>query len=150
MGGGRQDDGRPTGVTTRKGGMGLVPIGIEKVLVRASVDEAFRVRLLDDREATLAELGDALSATERSVLASLPRLNLATMVDRIDLRKHAKRKFMKAVAAAAFVTAAGMAPVACFMPVSTGAAPDEDWRERIEDVQEQGEVQADTLEETDR
>jgi hypothetical protein len=132
---GRRENGpAPRGVDKRSGGLGIVPIGIEKVLVKAAASRGFRRRLLKEREAVLDELGEALSDTERTVLASIPASSLEKMVDRLDLKKHGKRKFIKAVAAAAFITAAGSAAVGCFLPVSTGVAPDEDFVEQVEDV----------------
>jgi len=130
----KQENRAPRGVDKRSGGLGMVPIGIEKVLVRASTSREFRHRLLEERESVLDELGEALSSTERTVLASIPESSLEKMIDRLDLRKHGKRRFIKAVAAAAFITAAGTAAVGCFMPVSTGAAPDEDFVEQVEDA----------------
>jgi len=104
--------------------MARVPIGIEKVLCRAAGDDDFRRRLFSHREETLASLGETISPGERGVLESIPDASLRTMVGNIDLKKHPRRRFMKAVVAATFVTAAATTAVGCFMPVSTGAGPD--------------------------
>lgn len=58
MNGARKGEQAPRGVDKRSGGLGMVPIGIEKVLVRASANRDFRLRLLDDREATIDVLGE--------------------------------------------------------------------------------------------
>lgn len=91
-----------------------IPIGIEKVLCKAAVDPVFRVALFDDREQALAQLGGELTAEEAEILRSIPNANLATMVDRIDPRKHTKRRFMKGVMAATLAAmTAGAGGLAC-------------------------------------
>ena len=109
----------------KRGGNLKVPIGIEKVLCRAAGDEQFKALLLKDREAAM-ELWDAgLSEIELGVLKSVPDESLEAMISRIDLKKHTKRRFMKAVATATFVaTAAAGAAFYLSTPGCTGADPD--------------------------
>jgi len=147
-----------------------IPIGIEKVLCKAAVDPVFRVALFDDREQALARQGDELTEEEREILKSIPSENLASMVERIDPRKHTKRRFMKGVMAATLAAmTAGAAPLACDdspKEKDTTAQPDHawaggmmaDWVPKDEggpalDVQETqadtAEVQADVLESED-
>ena len=90
-----------------------VPIGIEKVLVRAAADEEFRRVLLSDRERALAELSDVLTPTERTVLTTIPRGSLQQMVQNIDLKRHGKKRFMRGVVNAVLVTSAASAALSC-------------------------------------
>jgi hypothetical protein len=90
-----------------------VPIGVEKVLVRAAADPVFRHRLFTDRAAVLAQLGGDLSQTEAAVLAGVPAGTLTEMVNRIDLKGHGNGRFMKGVVAAALVTSAASALLGC-------------------------------------
>jgi hypothetical protein len=83
-----------------------VPIGIEKVLARAAADPTFRVALFADRRAAIDDAGYEMLASELTVLESVPEGVLASMIGRIDLRKHGQRKFMRGVVAAAFASAA--------------------------------------------
>jgi len=109
----------------RRGGNLKVPIGIEKVLCRAAGDDEFRCLLFKDREAALESWDAGLSETEMGVLNSVPDESLAAMISRIDLKKHTKRRFMKAVATATFVaTAAAGAAFYLSTPGCTGADPD--------------------------
>ena len=54
-----------------------IPIGIEKVLVRAAGDEAFRSALFEDREQALGSSGYTLLDSERGILRSVPDTALA-------------------------------------------------------------------------
>lgn len=116
--------GRPAARRKRKV---RVPIGIEKVLVRAAANETFRKRLLDERETTLASLAGELSPTELQVLKSIPDGILEGMIRNIDLKKHGKRRFMKGVVAAALLTTAATGVLGCEVSEdhSKGISPDE-------------------------
>lgn len=92
-----------------------VPIGIEKVLVRAAVDDEFRGKLLSDRAQALAGLGNDLTPTERTVLSTIPNDSLIQMVQNIDLKRHGKKRFMRGVVNAVLVTSAASAALSCSM-----------------------------------
>ncbi|MBM4396436.1 MAG: hypothetical protein FJ087_12205 [Deltaproteobacteria bacterium] len=92
-----------------------VPIGLEKVLVRAAGDPVFRAALTRDRVAAIEAAGYEMLATELSVLASVPDSVLQVMIGRIDVKRHGTRRFMRGVAAAAFASAAATATVGCDM-----------------------------------
>ena len=124
----------------RRGGNLKVPIGIEKVLCRAAGDADFRCLFFKDRDAALKSWDAGLSETEMGVLSSVPDESLAAMISRIDLKKHAKRRFMKAVATATFVaTAAAGAAFYLSTPGCTGADPDMPFEDtsQVETVPEQ-------------
>ena len=117
----------------RRGGNLKVPIGIEKVLCRAAGDADFRCLFFKDRDAALKSWDAGLSETEMGVLSSVPDESLAAMISRIDLKKHAKRRFMKAVATATFVaTAAAGAAFYLSTPGCTGADPDMPFEDTIQ------------------
>ena len=103
-----------------------VPIGLEKLLCRAAGDGEFRSTLMTDREGALKLWDPGLSDIERQVLASVPDESLIAMINRIDLSRHAKRRFMKAVATATFVAAAGTALYMSTPGCSAGTFPDMD------------------------
>lgn len=90
-----------------------IPAGIEKILYVASIDRAFRSRLLGDRAGTLAGSRIRLTPSESAVLATVSDETLATMIDQIRPKMHGKRRFMRAVAVAAVTLATGTAGVAC-------------------------------------
>lgn len=119
-----------------------VPIGIEKVLVRAAADEEFRRMLLSDRERALTELGDDLTPTERTVLTTIPRESLLQMVGNIDLQRHGKKRFMRGVLTAALITSTATVSLLGLECCSTGAMPD--WPEDI-DVRREQTVDAPTM-----
>jgi hypothetical protein len=98
-----------------------IPIGLEKVLTRAAGDPAFRRRLFEDRRGALAGLGWELQPSEAVILGAVPNDVLDTMIGRIDLKLHTKRRFMKGIATAVFATAAMTAGVGC---KGTGDAAD--------------------------
>jgi hypothetical protein len=90
-----------------------IPAGIEKILYVASIDPAFRTRLLEDRAGTIASSKVELTPSESAVLGSVPDETLGTMIDQIRPRMHGRRRFMRAVAVAAVTLATGTASVAC-------------------------------------
>ena len=102
-----------------------IPIGIEKVLVKAASDPVFRQALLDNRESALQELGTDLSDAEFEILKSIPNDSLLTMVSHVDLKKHARRKFMKGVMTAAFVAASAATMAECSRNMVQGAQADD-------------------------
>ncbi len=101
-----------------------VPIGIEKVLVRAAADGDFRKTLLDDRSAAIDTLGDELTPTERTVLSSIPDASLLQMIQSIDLNKHSRKRFMRGVVKAALIGSAATATVLSTECCSSGSMPD--------------------------
>ena len=100
-----------------------VPIGIEKLLCRAAMDVGLKRALLDDRDAVLASLGNEVSETESVILRSIPADTLALMIERIDVKKHARKRFMRGVVAASLLAASTMVADGC-IPAATGAEPD--------------------------
>ncbi len=105
-----------------------IPIGIEKVLCRAAVEPKFKAELLENRAGALARMGDELTEAERGIIKSIPVESLETMISGIDPKRHAGRRFMKGVMAAAVVTAALTTNVDC-SPATTGVGADDDWEE---------------------
>ena len=100
-----------------------VPIGIEKLLLRAAADAGYRRRLFEDRAGTVEAARGELSASERSILQSVPDETLAAMIGRLDVKAHVTRPFARKVAAAAFATAA-LAAVVTAGTACTGVDPD--------------------------
>lgn len=90
-----------------------IPAGIEKVLYRAAIDIDFQKTLFEDRMRAVESQGMKLSDSESMILKSVPDDTLRLMISRIQPKKHGKRRFMKAVAAAVVTLATGTAGVAC-------------------------------------
>jgi hypothetical protein len=113
-----------------------IPIGLEKVLTRAAGDPAFRRRLFEDRRAALASLGWELQTSEAVILGAVPNDVLDTMIGRIDLKLHTKRRFMKGIATAVFATAAmtsGVTCVGCGDVATKGVRPDDAIEAQVSD-----------------
>jgi hypothetical protein len=119
-----------------------IPAGIEKILYVASIDPAFRARLLRDRAAAIASRKVALTPSESAVLASVSDETLGTMIDQIQPGKHGRRRFMRAVAVAAVTLATGTAAVACDgddnIKGVTADVPEEEVQADMEDIATQG------------
>ena len=99
-----------------------IPIGLEKVLCRAAGDEAFRSSFLRDRRQAVAAAGYELAPSEAGVLDSVPEATLALMIERIDVKRHARGRFMQGIMAATFAAATVSAAGACESdPAGTGA-----------------------------
>jgi hypothetical protein len=118
-----------------------IPAGIEKILYVASVDPAFRAKLLEDRAGTIASRRIRLTPSEHAVLESVPAATLGHMIDQIRPKMHGKRRFMRAVAVAAVTLATGTAGVACDnedVKGVTADVPEEEVQADMEDIATQG------------
>lgn len=96
-----------------------VPRGIEVLLRKASVDDEFRSRLLDDFGAAAESIGLDLAAGERAVLGSVTPETLSDMIARVEVPAEHRFVFKGRVAAAMLTIVAGTA-FACSPP---GIAP---------------------------
>jgi len=103
-----------------------VPIGVEKLLVLAAENEAFKKKLLDDRCAAIAEANVQLRPSEIAMLSAISSSALATMIDSIVPANPKRRRFMGLVAAAAASLAAGTVDISCEKGQSRGSGPDTD------------------------
>lgn len=90
-----------------------VPVGVEKLLFFAAQDEAFKERLLADRDAAIEESGVRLRESEAAALRAIDAVALGAMIDSIVAENPRRRKFMGLVAAAATSLAAGTAVISC-------------------------------------
>ena len=75
-----------------------IPINLERIMMRAVQDEAFRARLLEDPVEAAA--GFELKGTERALLAAMDRSTVEAMVQRFGAPKARRSGFAKGVAAA--------------------------------------------------
>lgn len=78
-----------------------VPVGIERVLLAAAVDEALREELLRDRDAAALARGFALTPSEASMLRLAPAEQLRASIAGMNPSPEnlERRHFMRAVAA---------------------------------------------------
>jgi len=114
-----------------------IPIGLEKALTRAAGDPEFRRRVFADRQAALAWAGYELTGSEAMIWKVVPDQTLRTMIERIDLKQHAKRRFLKGVATAVFASAALTSAVACVSEddVATRGVMPDDVTQEVADVE---------------
>jgi hypothetical protein len=84
------------------------PEMIERIIVAAARDDAFREKLLADREAALAEMGVQLSAGEQALLASVSSEQLAGIIDSAASQSKSRRRFLIGAAVATGATAAAI------------------------------------------
>jgi hypothetical protein len=86
-----------------------VPIGLEKVLLLAAQDPAFKQRLLSQRLGALKERGLALRPSEQTVLRAVPEAQLRAAIERLDVSPYnvERRRFLGLVAASTALTASG-------------------------------------------
>lgn len=134
--------GRPPG---RPGIGSDVPRGIEVLLNKASVDEEFRSRLLDDFGAAADSIGLDLATGERAVLGSVTPEVLADMIAHVTVPAEHRSVFKGRVAAAMLTIVAGTT-FACAPPgIAPGGCvvqPDEQQQEQSaepKDDQQKGE-----------
>jgi hypothetical protein len=77
-----------------------IPVNVERVLIKAATDEAFRAWLLEDRQAALAEGHFQLSDPERAMLANMDRSMLEAMAARFAPGSRRVGRFARKVASA--------------------------------------------------
>jgi hypothetical protein len=104
-----------------------MPGGVDRVLLRAAKDPAFREALRSDRAQAAVDAGFALADTERSVLDAATPDQLDKMIEALSAREHRVsrgiRPLVPIAAAAAGVVLLGGA--AAGMLLVTGSRPDE-------------------------
>lgn len=77
-----------------------IPINLERILMDAARDDAFRQRLLEDPVAAVTAGGFDLTCTERAMLAAMDRSTVEAMVQRFGPARSRRSGFAKGVAAA--------------------------------------------------
>jgi len=129
-------DARRNGVRTLDTGGALpggpvllqLPMGLERVLRRAAVDEGFCQQLVADRAAALDGCGLDLTASERAVLLATPEEHLLAMTSQLAPANPVRRSFIKrlaaAVALAVFGIAAAGSQMGCPLTQTKGIRPD--------------------------
>jgi hypothetical protein len=100
---------------------GNIPRGIEVLVKKAAVDAAFKERLLCTRAAAAGEIGLRLEPAEAMMLRIAPAEQLEAIIARTTVPHEHRRAFL-GQAAAAMLTALGIATGAGCEPVRTGGS----------------------------
>jgi len=102
-----------------------VPRGIEVLVKKASVDLAFKKRLLTDRLAAAAEIGLKLAPSEELILRATPVEQLESIISQTSVPDDHRRVFLGQAAAAmlAVLTGAGVATAGEKFAAAGGARP---------------------------
>jgi hypothetical protein len=108
---------------------------IEVLLKKASVDPRFRERLLESPSAAAASLGLPLTPVEEAVLASVPRGELARMIERVRVPAEQRSVFRGVAAAAMLALVAGTAAMGCRPPPAAPSAARPPALERNEPIE---------------
>ena len=86
-----------------------VPIGIERILLLAASNSDFKKRLIENRDAVIDEMKDALTESERLIIENIPDEQLRFMIQTIDIKSSSRKKFFKSVAVACAIAIASSA-----------------------------------------
>jgi hypothetical protein len=103
-----------------------IPINLERILLEAARDGAFRERLLVDPTRAVAEGGFGLSSTEKAMLAAMDRSMIEAMVRRFGRGRSRKTGFAKGVAAAVAGSMVISVGTGCVQSAGIDPAPPED------------------------
>ena len=113
--------GRPPGCGTD---LGAVPRGIEVLVKKAAVDEAFRAELLDRRADVARDIELALDAAEAAMLNGIPRDHLERIIAGTQVHESARGALLGKVAAV-MMAALGLAAGGCRSePLTLGIRPE--------------------------
>ena len=135
-----------------------IPVGIEVLVKKASVDPEFRQTLLEKREAVAREIGLKLTESEQKMLFSISNEQLEKIIDNTKVKPEHRNIFRGKVVKLMLAAAAGLAVVS-MLSVTTctaGISPDRvrkmqiDSLSDINDVNEPNEVDIDGLKRDDR
>ena len=122
-----------------------VPIGVEKILLRAAMNDKFKQRLLDDRERAIDESGLELTSTERAMLVVMPQSVLEAMAQRLNPSRQMNTRVARGVAAAVassiILTASGYC--------CGGSGPDDGYSDADTDTSSDTDTFSDTDTDTD-
>lgn len=102
-------------------GVAGIPRGMEVLVKKASVDDAFRALLLEKRDAAAAEIGLELDPAEVVMLRAVSAEQLAGIIAGTKVEPASRRAFLGKVAAAMLV-AIGASQAGC-TPAVTGSRP---------------------------
>jgi hypothetical protein len=131
-----------------------VPTGLQRLLCLAAVDVEFRQKLVELRSAVASAAEVPLTASERSILDTVPASHLEAMIGGLPPPPGDRREFLRSAAASAVVLLGGAALSASCqepkargpfpvdspdrerhrMPAPGGANPDVAWRRRGPDA----------------
>lgn len=103
--GGENNSGRPAEAPSLVKGF---PLGIQKLLFGASIDDGFKKTLLEDPFKASGELDVRLTDTEKAVLSAIPRQQLCHTIEKMSTANMPRRQFLfkSAVTLAAVVSLA--------------------------------------------
>jgi hypothetical protein len=114
--------------------VGAVPRGIEVLVKKASVDPAFRERLLRDRARAADSIGLTLAPAEALMLNAVPAAQLETVIGRTKVGELERRAFLGTAAAAMLAAIGSVHAGEDELPKVTGIAPDRPASKEVEDA----------------
>jgi hypothetical protein len=88
---------QPSANSTKIGG---IPLGVETLIKKASIDEEFRRLLLEKRADAAREIDLELTAVEAAMLKSIPRSQIEQIIGKTTVPKEHRRVFLGKVGAA--------------------------------------------------
>ncbi len=92
--------------------VGDIPRGIEVLVKKASVDSAFRAKLLTERASAAGEIGLELTGAEAAMLKAIPQAQLTAIINRTQVAPESLGAFL-GKAAAAMLLALGLSVSGC-------------------------------------
>ena len=98
---------------TSGGKPSCVSTSIEKILIKAVLDEEFRQTLLEDRKSVIDNPEFSLTPQDKAMLQSIPSTKLNSMIDNLCKPKSSRRDFLTGVgvvAASALIAGAFIVP----------------------------------------
>lgn len=134
-----------------------IPVGIEVLVKKASVDPEFRQILLEKREAVAREIGLELTESEQKMLLSISNEQLEKIIDNTKVKPEHRNIFRGKAVKLMLAAAAGLAVVS-MLSVTTctaGISPDRVRKMQIDslgdsnDVNEPNEADVDGLKRDD-
>lgn len=121
--------------------IGSIPVGIEVLVKKASVDSEFRQILLEKRGEAAREIGLELTQAEQEMLSSISYEHLEKIIDNTKVNPEHRSIFRGKAVKLMLAAAAGLVVISCLSVTSTaGISPDRIEKMQIDDSIESNDV----------
>jgi hypothetical protein len=113
-----------TGDQSHKKEGSSVSTNIEKILIKATMDEKFKETLLNDRKSIMEEGEFSLNNLDKMILTNISLERLENMINNFSKQYTSRRNFLKGAAASVALISGSLIASSCCIPACTGARPE--------------------------
>jgi hypothetical protein len=120
--------------------IGSIPVGIDVLIKKASIDPEFRQILLEKRGEAACEIGLELAETEQKMLSSISLEQLEKIIENTKVKPENRNIFRGKAVKLMLAAAAGLVVVSMLSVKTAGISPDRIEKMQIDDSIESNDV----------